>query len=356
MKKKNQKLPAVSRLGFSLLELIAAMAMFMIVAGAAVTLVRRHVPLFSSQQQQVGLNFSMRNAAAQMQIDVVNAGSGFGAFTNTSVPIVAILVTPPPAVACNPAGTQTYSAGCFDTLNVLQVDQSVAPAHPINNGTGCDSTTASTLFITPADATVPLSTESDGFNTGDFVLVINTDGAGQITSMAPVVLTKDSQVSGGKVKISHDPQGSLNGNNLGLSIQANNKLGVPACGTSSWVVKLQPPLSYFVDTTTAADPKLVRQVGNAAPDLVAEQIIGFKVGISVWNGAAIDNRYLFLPADAADPSYNTANIRSVMVSLIGRTASGGVDAVPNAVDGGLYKIEAASVVINPRNLSMGDSN
>jgi hypothetical protein len=309
------------------------------------------VPLFTSQQQQVGLNFSMRNAAAQLQIDVVNAGAGFN-FGAISVPVLGVLVTPPATGAICNTGTQTYGAGCFDKLTIMQVDTTAPPAHPIDNGTGCDSTTASTLFINPADSTIPLATESAAFHNGDFILVINTNTAGAITSLAPVVLTKDSSVAGGKVKLDHNPQGSVNSNNLGLAIQANNKLGIPACGTTSWVMKLQPPLTYFVDATTnPTDPKLMRQAGNNNPDILAEQIIGFKVGVSTWTGT-VDNRYLFLPADTYDP----AAIRSVMVSLIGRTSAGGVDAVPNAVDQGLYKIEATSVVINPRNLSMGDTN
>jgi prepilin-type N-terminal cleavage/methylation domain-containing protein len=349
MNKKNHKTQARSQSGFSLIELMIAMAVFLIVSGAAISLVRRHVPLFSAQQEQVGLNFSMRNAAAQLQIDVVNAGAGFTT-GNIAVPMMGVLVTPPPTAAvCNTG--QTYGAGCFDTLTILQVDQTAPPAHPIDNGTGCDSTTASTLFIAPADPSVTQAAESAAFHSGDFALVINTDTSGNITSLAPVALTKDSSVAGGKVKLDHNPQGSA-GTNLGLAIKANNKLGIPACGTTSWVLKLQPPLTYFVDTTTnPADPRLMRQAGSAAPDIVAEQIIGFKVGVTTWNGT-IDNRYLFLPTDTYDP----ATIRSVMVSLIGRTSGGGVDAVPNAVDQGLYKIEATSVVINPRNLSMGDSN
>src|SRR5690242_9442365 len=63
--------------GFSLVELMVAMAIFLVVGGAAVELAKKHVPLFTSQQSQTGLNLAMRNGVAQMQIDVVNAGTGY---------------------------------------------------------------------------------------------------------------------------------------------------------------------------------------------------------------------------------------------------------------------------------------
>src|SRR5438552_3926421 len=63
--------------GFSLMELIVAIAVFLIISAAALSLIKRHVPLVSTQQNQAGLNITMRNALAQLQVDVVNAGTGY---------------------------------------------------------------------------------------------------------------------------------------------------------------------------------------------------------------------------------------------------------------------------------------
>ena len=63
--------------GFTLVELMMAMLIFLVVGGAAVSLIKKHVPLYASEQNQAGLNVGVRNAVAQMQMDVVNAGSGF---------------------------------------------------------------------------------------------------------------------------------------------------------------------------------------------------------------------------------------------------------------------------------------
>ncbi len=69
--------------GFSLIELMVAMSVFMIVGGAAIALVRRHMPLFNSAQNQTNLNITLRNAVAQFQMEVVNAGTGFAGATPT---------------------------------------------------------------------------------------------------------------------------------------------------------------------------------------------------------------------------------------------------------------------------------
>src|SRR5882672_7108410 len=63
--------------GFSLVELMVAMAVFLVVGGAAIGLVKQHMPLFNSAQNQTTLNITLRNAVAQLQMEVVNAGTGF---------------------------------------------------------------------------------------------------------------------------------------------------------------------------------------------------------------------------------------------------------------------------------------
>src|ERR1700749_1808544 len=65
--------------GFSLIELMVAMSLFLVIGGAVVALIRRHVPLFNTAQNQASLNVSLRNAVAQLQMEVVNAGSSYSA-------------------------------------------------------------------------------------------------------------------------------------------------------------------------------------------------------------------------------------------------------------------------------------
>ncbi len=62
-------------------------------AGSAFTRLQRHMPLYNQQQGQSGLNITLRNAVAQMQVDVVNAGSGFYPAINVPAWPVGITIT-----------------------------------------------------------------------------------------------------------------------------------------------------------------------------------------------------------------------------------------------------------------------
>jgi prepilin-type N-terminal cleavage/methylation domain-containing protein len=340
---------SASSAGFSLVELMVAMAIFLVVGGAAVELAKKHVPLFTEQQSQTGLNLAMRNGVAQMQIDVVNAGTGYYQGVNIpSWPIGITILNSAPGTGCFDAATNTYTSTCFDTLNVIAMDQNTPPSNPSDLGANCVSTTSSSLFVTPVGATTLAQLAAD-FHTGDQILVVKSDGS----QMTTTILTSDGLVTAGKVKLEHNPTG-IDGTNgttldpLALTNSADsNKLGTQFCNTD-WVLKISP-ITYSVDASDPTDPKLIR-TQNGQPSVIAEQIIGFKVGASVWNGTT-DNTYSF---DAASYNHDWSLIRSVRVSMIGRTPTDLSSPFRNSFDGGPYKIQSISVVINPRNLSMND--
>jgi hypothetical protein len=329
-----------------------AMAVFMVIGGAAFTLVRRHVPLFANQQNQAGLNISLRNAAAQMQIDVVNAGTGYYTGLNIpSWPVGLTIVNNPAGSNCYDATTKTYGTTCFDTLNVVSTDLTTpaALAADTSAGTGCNNTNASTtLYLIPTGGTSTTALAAK-FKTGDQILLVKNDGS-QMTS---TLLTANGSVSGSTVKITHNltnADGTNSTTNDPLSITNSSDsgvLGVQYCPTD-FVLKLSP-ISYYVDASDKTNPKLMR-MQNGTANVVSEQIIGFKVGASVWNGSS-DLTYDF---DASHYSHNWSAIRSVRISLIGRTGLNSNGNFQNTFDGGNYKVEALSVVVNPRNLSMND--
>jgi prepilin-type N-terminal cleavage/methylation domain-containing protein len=340
---------SASSAGFSLVELMVAMAIFLVVGGAAVELAKRHVPLFTAQQNQTGLNLAMRNGVAQMQIDVVNAGTGYYQGVNIpSWPIGITVLNSAAGTGCFDAAANTYTSTCFDTLNVIAMDQNTPPSNPSDIASNCVSTTSSTLFVTPVGATT-LSQLAADFHTGDQILVVKSDGS----QMTTTILTSDGLISGGKVKLEHNPTGADGTNSIALDPLAltnsadSNKLGTQFCNTD-WVLKISP-ITYSVDASDPTDPKLIRTQGGQ-PSVIAEQIIGFKVGASIWNGTT-DNTYSF---DAASYNHDWSLIRSVRVSMIGRTQTDMGNTFRNSFDGGPYKIQSISVVINPRNLSMND--
>jgi prepilin-type N-terminal cleavage/methylation domain-containing protein len=340
---------SASSAGFSLVELMVAMAIFLVVGGAAVELAKKHVPLFTAQQSQTGLNLAIRNGVAQMQIDVVNAGTGYYQGVNIpSWPIGITVLNSAPGTGCFDAATNTYTSTCFDTLNVIAMDQNTPPSNPSDIASNCVSTTSSTLFVTPVGTTT-LSQLAADFHTGDQILLVKSDGS----QMTTTILTSDGLISGGKVKLEHNPTGADGTNTIALDPLAlsnsadSNKLGTQFCNTD-WVLKIAP-ITYSVDASDPTDPKLVR-TQNGQPSVIAEQIVGFKVGASVWNGTT-DNTYSF---DAASYNHDWSLIRAVRVSMIGRTPTDMGSSFRNSFDGGPYKIQSISVVINPRNLSMND--
>jgi len=330
---------------------MVAMAVFLVIGGAAVSLVKKHMPIFTSQQNQTGLNISMRNAVAQMQIDIVNAGTGY--YQGVNIPAWPVGITVQnslPGAGCYDAANQTYGPGCFDTLNVISVDQNTPPSNPFDMGnTGCIYTDdATSLFVTPIGATT-LSELAADFHAGDQILLVKSDGS----QMTTTILTSDGLVSGGKVHLAHNPTATNGTNNsvddpFGLTTNGdNNKLGRQYC-TTDWVLKLAP-ITYRVDASDPTNPKLIRIEGGQIT-VISEQIIGFKVGAAIWNGTS-DGAYNF---DSSSYAYDWQRVRSVRISMIGRTAADPSGTFRNTFDGGPYKIESVSVVVNPRNLSMND--
>jgi prepilin-type N-terminal cleavage/methylation domain-containing protein len=344
--------------GFTLIELLVAMGVFLIIGAAAVTVVSKQTPLFTSQQNQAASNVNLRNAVAQMQIDVVNAGSGFAVPGQPAMIPMGVAIKNTLGGACYDAATATYGASCFDELHIVSVDTTVPPSTPIS-ATSCVSSTSSTLFVSPLDPAAPPDPLAAQFHDGDQILVIDLNGS-NIDRMAMVGLSKDGSISGGKVQLQHNPQGTVESNSLfNLTPEATNRLGSPYCKPTSYVFKLNPEIVYGVDATTnPQNPVLYRQEGNGPRNVIAEQIVGFKVGAMIWNSP--DDKYYFYapnpPDDPVNPGYKNAfgTIRSVKISLIGRTAPEANSKFRNKFDGGPYKIQPVSIVINPRNLSMHD--
>jgi hypothetical protein len=154
----------------------------------------------------------------------------------------------------------------------------------------------------------------------------------------------------------------------GTNSQTNDPVGISSTlsanlgtifHTTDWVM-LFTPTKYYVDTTTnPQNPTLKRQATGGPADTIAEQIIGFKVGAATSNASDTTSTptYSFAaPNQPTDTPVGYANnftlVRSVRVSLIGRTTPNPTSRIQNAFDGGPYQVVGADVVVNPRNMSM----
>jgi len=363
--------------GFSLLELLVAMAVFLIVSGASFTLFQRHQALLSREQGLAGLNIGLRNALTQIQIDVVNAGNGLivGAYV-PSWPMGASIVNPAPSTPCNNASTYSYTASCFDTLNAITVDPdpTVPVLHPQSLSGGCVTTSASgpttiTLYSLPPSGFTPSSAAAK-FHAGDQMLFVaasgnpyvpfttarlSANGATGGSTNQYVALTFNSTLAGG-----YNNAGATGNDPLNMTTsQGTNgidpsKLHDSFC-SSDWVLRLSP-IIYSVDTTTdPTNPKLMRTRGGVQ-NVVMEQVVSFRVGAGIFGDLSDNYRYNASTAPANGGYYNDfTEVRAIRVSLIGRTKPDTINTYRNLFDQGPYQVLGSSTVVNPRNLSMNNN-
>jgi len=379
--------------GFTLIELMIAMTVFLVIGAAAMSLFKQHAALFSDQQYQIGLNVSLRNALAQMENDIVNAGTGWynGANNVASWPIGATITNNVGGgAACHPAGTAIYNAPCFDALTVIVPDPQTPPGL-VASGVGCATpavtgnaagTGTTTMLISPVAPTTQAQLLSGyiaggGFTANSQVIFVHVGTSGDL--MTTAVLT-GAAASGGNVLLTFGAT-RLNGTNstitndrLSLTTDGNYDTNLIAsnftdqfCNGTDWVVKVAP-IIYSINTAVAANPTLTRTEG-ANIDPLASQIIGFKVGASTvtLNGTNVtgsSGAYCYNAASSTFPCYDFQydQIRSIRISLIGRTPpsiyqNSNVNSATlftNSFDGQPYKIQSLSIIVNPRNLSMND--
>ena len=374
--------PRPATRGFSLVELMVAMAMFLVVAGSAFSLFNRHVQMVTHQQTLSGVNIGLRNAMAQLELDLsgagqnllagdLNSGQSFslGVIINNNVPGVA------PACAPNTANwSYPTQSACFDSLTVINLKPCAltggnAPVLVINDpGNGQESLSTSSIMWgddpnNPGNATT-LTNDSSCFQNGDELLVVQypTNGQQQVPCnngpfnycMAVVTLTQNAQTSGGKIQLQHNPTGA-GSDPLGIVYSAagtmnfNNALG-SGFTDGAYIVDLGNggnAFTYAVQTNPAnpSDPQLVRCAAVACnatnAQVLTDQVIGFKVGASLWDnakstdlasyyydaslycngGIQVGGNYVdctATPPAAYDP-YDYTLVRSIRVSMIGRT-------------------------------------
>jgi hypothetical protein len=308
-------------------------------------LFRSHANLFNTQQGEVGLNMTLRNALSQIQTDAVQAGNGFyiGGATST---------------ANTPVGlTITNNAGSFDSMYIIQAS---TPAVLLSGA--CAITTTGFASLAPTAGVTAAN-----FAAGP-IMFMNGNG----NQMTIAKLTGATTGAGGVINISY---GATNAN--GTNGAANDPFGLtwnvpPAtdpdqltdqfCPTNGDYVVALSYVNYSVNATNQLVRATAANVGN--PDIIADQIIGLKIGAATYQsggGSTSTPSYSFTASNAPNanpPGYNSqfTLIRSIRVSLIGRTTPGQFSGSTfrNSFDGGQYRIQALSLVINPRNLSMND--
>jgi hypothetical protein len=358
------------------------MSIFIVVTGAVFTLFRRDDPLFNTQQNTSMLNLSLQNSVTQIQLDVINAGNGY--YPGLQLPNWPIGMTiqnsanPPATGLCGDNATFTYNAACFDTLNVIAMDPATPPMNPVPPGSSCpsvDTTTGTMTLQVPASWTTAggtATTLAQRFAKNDQVLLVTQGGS----MMTTVMLTQAGSISGTKVVLTFTPTNSsgqntssasdplgITLNSTGLQDNSHIQLTNQFCNTD-WAMRMIP-ITYKVDDTDPTNPKLDR-VQNGHTDVLATEVIGFKVGAALWSDGhdtditngnnTVTYNYNSSTFGVTPPGYDYSIIRSIRVAIIGRTPPNATSAntFRNSYDQGPYQIQGLSIVVNPRNLSMDD--
>jgi prepilin-type N-terminal cleavage/methylation domain-containing protein len=395
MSSKKQKAGAI---GFTMIELLVAMAMFLIIAAAGFSLLAQNQPIFNQQQNLAEVNIALRNAVAQMEIDIGNAGANY--YTNTNVPNypVGVVITNNPVATggdCR-TGTSTpkvYGANCFDQMSIISADLATPPTNPTNSTGTCPMSTASggnaSSYLAPAGSATGYGSGAAGliaataaaahykYNGGtnpDQLLFVTNDGAHYTTAKLTAATTTATiggnyyvKATFGGTDTTTPGLNTTTNDPYNMSTTDNGMLADSYCNTD-WVLRITP-VTYKVDTTTDPNnPTLLRQVATlaqtTAQQTLATQVIGFKIGAVLFEGGTTDSpTYCFdssqydsnclAPGSPPNYKYNYTVIRSVMVSLIGRTNPNPAPTYVfrNTFDSGPYETQGVSVVINPRNMS-----
>jgi prepilin-type N-terminal cleavage/methylation domain-containing protein len=350
--------------GFSLVELMVAVGVFLVISGAAFTLFNYQQTMLMRQEGLSGLNIGVRNALTQIQLDGVNAANGLvlGAYA-PAWPVGATIVNQNPATACNTGSPNfQFSSTCFDELILILADRNTPTCNLAGTGT-INLSSATSITVTPTTGTA--STYASNFKTGDELMVVSAAGQPFTT----ITLTSGGTVSGSNIQLSFtstssaginpkDTPGPPTGTGLLLTTDAlSTYLGATYNAGTDWVIRLAP-VSYYVNVTNPNDPQLMRLVAGGTAAEVMDQVVLFKVGASLVNDGT--GNYYYNASDST-ASYQKGGynndftlVRSIRVSMMARTTPNGSLAYRNQFDGGPYQVLGASVVINPRNLSMND--
>jgi type II secretory pathway pseudopilin PulG len=386
--------------GFTLVELLVAAVIFMIISAAGFSLLAQHQPIFNQQQNLAEVNIALRNAVAQMEIDLSNAGANYYSGLNIPNYPVGVVITNHPVASGGDCRTGTplhYSTNCFDQMSIITADINTSPTNPMSSTGACINTSTATsggngtAYLSPSGSTTGYgtvqsvaTTAAANYLAGDQILFVTNNG-GQYTTAKLASAGSTAKIgTNWYVLLTYGVTSSTGTNTAGTSgndqynitTNGNTSLGTGYCPSPNfdYVLRLLP-ITYKVDITTDPNnPTLLRIVAGTtqtpSQQTLATQIIGFKLGASLFQSTTdTDTTTYCFDSQAYDPNcpgiasgtngawaYNSTLVRSVMVSLIGRTkpVTDPTYVFRNTFDNGAYEIQGVSVVINPRNMSMAD--
>jgi prepilin-type N-terminal cleavage/methylation domain-containing protein len=338
--------------GFSLLELMVAMAIGLIVLGAATQLFKTAMDSTTLVTEQAEMQQNVRSALNMIARDVSMAGAGLppgglplpygggavsshfgcdqaancylvsnkypnGLVGGAPVPNYMFGLIPGPINGLESGGPAVIPAtnATADSVTTIYVDYSFPLSQykitfPDLTGT---SVTATQPALPPLG--FPAIISPGGIIKGDLILLSNSKGSavGEVTDLTPVVnptITTISFSDGDPLKINQ--AGAPNGN---IAYIATTNVNVATVAYRVWAV------TYFIEIPgNGQTPRLMRQVNSQAPIPVADNIIGLNV---TYDTCTTVNP----PAPCAGlrdpignvPSYSPNQVNKVNIQVMGQS-------------------------------------
>jgi prepilin-type N-terminal cleavage/methylation domain-containing protein len=362
--------------GFSLFELLIAMAISGVVMAGAVTLYQRSLQVSSLVTSRAELQAELRGATNQIARDLNQAGTGIPA-SGIPVPTSATGGTNP-KFACDSSGCYISSGNTFtkgviykvtpannvgittsertDALVITYMDPVAAAGDLTSSATGLDWTPYPTTTISdtgdsltmPATTTPALNDLQKGLAVGDLLLMQNDKGS------AVCVVTGFNAGTGQILFAANDPlklnqpsSPAISGTLASLAISPTPAVGPHYKPT---IVSRIMMITYFV----RKDPvdghlMLMRQVNARTPSPVAEYIEDLQITYDALDDSTDPATLVANLPDAAvgSPAVSKpGQIRKVNIILTARSSQ--------LNSNGQYDRMSIATSVGPRNLSFSD--
>lgn len=334
--------------GFSMVELMVAMALGLIVLGAAAELFKSALTVSAVVTEQADMQQNVRSALNMIAKDVSMAGSGL---PSGGVALPYGSGTTASRYGCNQSGTcylgnHSYPSGTVglstvsnymygllpgpnngmeagtgistvpatgqgaDSVTVIYVDYSF----PLNQYTATFPTGTSVKFDPPATppAGFPAILSPTGLNVGDLILLTNNLGSsiGEVTQIAGG--------NGGGATVTFADSDPLNINQSGApnGSVASISGGTPTVAYRLWAV------SYFLEVpNNGQPPRLMRQRNGQTAVPMADNIIGLKFTYDACDSTNTGGPSITC-AGLGDPitsGYSPNQIHKVNIQIIGQS-------------------------------------
>jgi prepilin-type N-terminal cleavage/methylation domain-containing protein len=368
-----------SQYGFSLFELLIAMAVGAVVMAASVMLYQKSVQVSNIVTSRTELQTEMRGAMNQIARDLNQAGTG--------IPVGGIPIPSAaagginPKFACDGAACYISSGNTFtqgvlykitpgnnigvttseatDALVIAYMDPIAPAGDATSSATGLDWRAYPTTNITangdtvvmPAGTTPVLNDPQKGLVVGDLLLFQNAKGSaiGTVTNFDAASRTINLRATGDPLKFNQPATPAVSGTLASLATSP-----VPPAPTPLYlpvVVSRIMMITYFVRRDpTDSHLSLMRQVNARTPTPVAEYIEDLQVSYDMLDDSVSPVAMVANVADATlgSPAVVKPNqVRKVNLRITARS--------PRLNANGDYDRMSIATSVGPRNLSFHDT-